>query len=209
MHMDTQSLKHRFLTYELGLLSLKAALSTRNEGWPIYDASKKPHQRTRAKEAFRAVLEDIEKKYIEGSVTEEDHNRCIVDVAADLSLNLKDHLYQGRFRIGISQKLVNIHLKYLWAAGLCPEPPHCPIDGIIRDIAKIDYDWTRSDSINEYKRAISSLRKGANGISLSIWELRAFRRRDDKGRSIPVLVPAGDGRGVSATIALARGRTQR
>jgi hypothetical protein len=178
--MDLQAMKQRFLTYELGLLSLKAALSTREENWPIYNESKKFHQRSKAKTAFRAVLEDLEKNCVQGDVTEEAHNRRIVDVAKYLSSELTDHLYRGRFRIGVSQKLVNIHLKYLWTAGLCPEPPHCPVDGIIRDTAGIDYDWTRSDSIDEYKQAIKSLRKAAKGKSLSAWELEAFRRRGDR-----------------------------
>jgi hypothetical protein len=39
--MTLQSLKHRCLTYELGLLSLSAALSTRDKEWPIYESSKK------------------------------------------------------------------------------------------------------------------------------------------------------------------------
>lgn len=207
--MAVQTLKRRFLTYELGLLSLKAALSTRDEGWPIYNLSRKLHQRSKAKTAFRAMLKDVEANYLQGGVTEQAHNRRIADVADYLSVELKDDLYQGRFRIGISQKLVNVHLKYLWAAGICPEPPHCPIDGIIRDIAGIEYDWTRSDSISEYKQAIASLREVANGKSLSAWELEEFRRRGDSVTSNPVLLPTGGQRGASSTVARARGRTQR
>ena len=178
--MNTESLKRRFLTYELGLLSLKAALPTRDKNWPIYVKSKKSHQRSKAKEAFRAILAEIDHKYLSGKVTEEAHTQYIVDVADKLSSQLKDHLHRGRFRIGISQKLVNVHLKYLWTDGLCPEPPHCPIDGIIRDIAKIDYDWMRSDCVNDYRQAILSLKKAADGLSLSVYELQVFRRRDDK-----------------------------
>jgi len=178
--MATQALRRRFLTYELGLLSLNAALSTRDKDWPIYDESAKFHQRSKAKKAFREVLEDVQTNYVQGDVTERAHNRRIVDVADHLSAQLEDHLYQGRFRIGISQKLVNVHLKYLWAAGLCSEPPHCPIDGIIRDRAKIEYYWTRSDSISEYKRAIASLRRLGNGRSLAAWELEEFGRRGDR-----------------------------
>jgi hypothetical protein len=178
--MNIQPSKHRFLAYELGLLSLKAALSTRDGQWPIYDASKKMHQRSEAKSEFRDVLADIETKYAKGRVSEADHVEFIVEVAAKLSVKLKDYLHGQRFRIGIAQKLVNIHLKYLWAAGLCPEPPHCPIDGIIRDLAKIGYDWTRSDCADEYRAAITSLKDVAYPSTLANWELEKFRRRDDK-----------------------------
>lgn len=84
--------------------------------------------------------------------------------------------------MGVAQKLVNVHLKYLWTAGFCPEPPHCPIDGIIRDIAGIDYTWTQSDSIEEYKVAIAKLKTLAEekGFTLAQWELKVFRRREDE-----------------------------
>ena len=178
--MTLQSLKHRCLTYELGLLSLNAALSKRDKEWPIYDSSKKFHQRKEAKATFRDVLMEIEVFYSKGRICDEAHIEFVVKVADELSVKLKDYLHGKRFRIGIAQKLVNVHLKYLWVAGLCPEPPHCPIDGIIRDIANINYDWTRSDCADEYRKAINSLREMAHPKSLSVWELEAFRRRDDK-----------------------------
>lgn len=178
--MSTQLLKGRFLRYELGLLSLKAALSTRDGEWPIYDGSRKVFQRGKAKRAFRSVLNDIEMKYAASRITEDEHVAYIETVANQLSRNLADDLHDGRFRIGVAQKLVNIHLKYLWTAGLCQEPPHCPIDGIIRDAAKLDYAWTRSDSIEEYTNAIAALKIAANGTSLSEWELQNFKRREDK-----------------------------
>jgi len=178
--MTLQSLKHRCLTYELGLLSLNAALSTRDKDWPIYDSSKKLHQRSKAKSTFRDVLVEIETMYSKGGICDDVHIAFVVKVADELSAKLKDHLHGERFRIGIAQKLVNVHLKYLWVAGLCSEPPHCPIDGIIRDMANISYDWTRSDCAEEYRKAINSLRKVAHPKSLSVWELEAFRRRDDK-----------------------------
>lgn len=175
---DTKD-KVRFIKYELGLLSLKAALSTRDDKYPIYAQSYKTDQRTPAKKAFRSILDDIENKYFIGEVTEENHIKYIVKIADDLSRTIGKYLHKGRFRIGVAQKLVNVHLKYLWAAGLIPEPPHCPIDGIIRDKAKINYDWIKSDSILEYQEAINGIRKQIGNTSISNWELAEFRRRDD------------------------------
>ena len=106
----------------------------------------------------------------------------IADASSELSRKLSRYLHQGRFRIGVTQKLINVHLKYLWTAGFCPEPPHCPIDGIIRDIAGINYNWTSSDSVDEYLQAIAALKKlaSAEGHSLAQWELESFRRREDE-----------------------------
>lgn len=176
--------KKRFLSYELGLLTLKAALSTRDDAFPVYNKNTKVFQRTKAKRVLREHLSIVEAKYGEATVSEDEHITFIVDIASELSQKLSRYLHQGRFRIGVTQKFINVHLKYLWTAGLCPEPPHCPIDGIIRDFAGINYNWTRSDSVDEYLQAIAALKQIAStkGLSLSRWELESFRRRDDEER---------------------------
>ena len=174
--------KRRFLSYELGLMTLKAALSTRDGEYPVYDKGSKPYQRSKPKKILRDLLTEIERKYSDKSLSEAEHINFISKVVENLSNRLTRYLHNGRFRVGVAQKLVNVHLKYLWTAGFCPEPPHCPIDGIIRDIAGIDYSWTQSDSIEEYKSAIADLKKlaEAKGCTLAQWELEVFRRREDE-----------------------------
>lgn len=174
--------KKRFLSYELGLLTLKAALSTRDDEYPVYNKNTKVFQRTKAKKVLREYLAAIETRYSKNVDSQEEHVVFIAEVASGLSTKLSQYMHNGKFRIGIAQKLVNVHLKYLWTAGFCPEPPHCPIDGIIRDFAGIGYNWTRSDSIEEYSQAIESLRNIAStkGLTLAQWELESFRRRDDE-----------------------------
>ncbi|MDK1396564.1 hypothetical protein [Pseudomonas protegens] len=172
--------KKRFLCYELGLLSLKAALSTRDGDAPVYAEGIKFHQRTKEKKVFRRTLEELEKMYLSGNVTEDQHVEFIQRTADDLSEELGNKLHNGRFRIGVAQKLINVHLKYLWVTGYIEEPPHCPIDGIIRDKAKISYDWTTNDSIESYKQAVEDLKKLAKAQTLSVWELEEFRRRDEE-----------------------------
>lgn len=176
-HMHIQDDKSSFLAYELGLLSLKAALSTRAKDWPIYSANRKEHQRSEVKAAFREELDSLAPKYAKGPVSENDHVALISSLADRISHQHESSLYKGRFRHGVAQKLVNIHLKYLWAAGVIPEPPHCPIDGIIRDLAGLNYDWTVSDSVAEYEAAIAALRAHAQPRTLATWELQEFRRR--------------------------------
>jgi hypothetical protein len=174
--------KRRFLSYELGLLTLKAALSTRDGEYPIYDKGSKTYQRSNAKRVIRDLLAEIETKYSQNNISEIEHVDFIAEVAANLSNKLTRYLHNGKFRVGVAQKLVNVHLKYLWTAGFCPEPLHCPIDGIIRDIAGIGYTWTQSDSIEEYKAAIADLKAiaGTKGQTLAQWELDTFRRREDE-----------------------------
>ncbi|WYX34205.1 hypothetical protein WJ966_21525 [Achromobacter xylosoxidans] len=186
--MHIQDDKSSFLAYELGLLSLKAALSTRAKSWPIYSASCKEHQRNDVKAAFRTELSSLATIYAKGPVSEGDHMALISALADRISCQHEPSLYKGRFRHGVAQKLVNIHLKYLWAAGVIPEPPHCPIDGIIRDLAGLKYDWTVSDSVAEYEAAIAALRCGR---SLEHWLFGSFRsfvvgHRRDFQPAVPV-----------------------
>lgn len=175
--MSLVEYQRAFLVYELGLLSLKAALSTRAGGAPIYSASCKEHQRGAVKDSFREVLSAVQLIYAEGNVSERDHIAFINTTADRLSSEHAGALHCRRFRFGVCQKLVNIHLKYLWVAGFVPEPPHCPIDGIIRDLANLSYDWTTSDSLGEYESAIAQLRRVATPRTLAVWELEEFRRR--------------------------------
>ncbi len=171
------TLMHRFLSYELGLLSVKAALSTRDKNWPIYSESTKQHQRSTVQDAIRSVLLGLETRYGGTPPTEDEHVQFIEDTSDALSRDLKKFLFKGRFRVGVTQKLINLHLKYLWVAGVVPEPPHCPLDGIVRDLSNLNYDWTTSDSLEEYTSAILALRKFVSPRRLSEWELCEFRRR--------------------------------
>jgi hypothetical protein len=171
----------RFISYELGLLTIKAALSTRDKEFTIYKETIKSHQRTPAKKAIREVLDEIESKY-SPVLSPEDHVKYIENTAKDLTNKVGKYLKGDRFRIGVAQKLINMHLKYLWCSNVIGEPPHCPIDGIIRDKARLidpsfSYDWVKSDCIEEYKSAVMSLE------SIAQWELHEFRRRDDSSAS--------------------------
>jgi hypothetical protein len=175
--IDLKKNKDAFLIYEIGLLSLKAALSTRATAWPIYSSACDASQRQKVKHEFRNVLDGIFTKYSNGGVTEREHVEYIENLSLTFSADHASALHNGRLRFGVAQKLINIHLKYLWVAGFCPEPLHCPLDGIVRDLASLDYDWISSDSKSEYVNAIARLRKKSAPRSLSVWELQEFRRR--------------------------------
>jgi hypothetical protein len=169
--------KRAFLTYELGILTIKEALSTRDDAHPVYARAATRTQRGAVQDTIRAVLPEVERQYTETVVSDNVHMRFIAETADRLSIAHGDSLHNGRFRIGIAQKLINLYLKYLWSAGLVSEPPHCPLDGIVRDIADIEYDWTFSDSIENYRCAIDALRRVAKPKTLAVWELEEFRRR--------------------------------
>ncbi len=172
--------KRHFLCSEFSLLSINAALATRDRKHPVYSQTKKDYQREPAKKAIRELLLSLGNRYGSRDVSAEDHFEFIQHASDNLSSSFRDFWHDGRFRIGVTQKLINLHLKYLWVAGFITEPPHCPIDGIVRDLAQLSFDWTKSDSLDEYRQAIADLHVVADreGHSLSRWELHSFNRRN-------------------------------
>ena len=100
-----------FVKNELYSLSLKAAI-TRNK-IKIY----KEHASDLEKEKFREDLKKIIFKYSENylqNVNEEKHCKAIEDISSKISEGHSEILMNGRFRIGNSQKLLNMYLKYLY-----------------------------------------------------------------------------------------------
>src|SRR5665213_3614826 len=76
-------------------------------------------------------------------VSEEDHLDRIQSLASNLSGTYSDILKNGRFRIGIAQKALNLYLKIAWCLNAdFATPPHCPIDRGVLNHAGIYANWT-------------------------------------------------------------------
>ena len=99
-------------------------------------------------------------------VTEEQHCKNIEDLANTLWQKHKDAgiLRDGRFRVGIAQKALNLYLKNLLCLGeLTTPPPHCPLDRQIinrlglKSRERSRYDWTKLDKIERYKELITRI----------------------------------------------------
>ena len=112
-----------------------------------------------------------------GSLTEGE----LVNKIKNLS---KEFSYKGfDFKIGHSQKLINLMLKYYWCLGRLEYiPPHCPIDRIILNAAKVKCkgktpSWTKLNSIDEYKEIINKIRSNVNSKELSEWELMVYQKK--------------------------------
>ncbi len=176
-----------FLKNELYSLSLKAAI-TRNK-IKIY----KEHASEVEKEKFRKDLKNLIFKYSEyylENVSEERHCKAIEDISSKISKAHSDILINGRFRIGNSQKLLNMYLKYLWCVGLVKMPPHMPIDGIVlnrfksrykddsqKNIKILDTNWTEIDDIEKYKEIIECIKQFQVESSLAEEELLMWNRK--------------------------------
>lgn len=175
-----QQAKKRFLKNELVMLTMMAALATRSSEWPVYAVSSDNDGRDSVKERIRKVLVMVEEQY-QHRRTEKYHIAFIADMAKEMTIDMVPYLHRGTFRIGVTQKLINMYLKYLWVVNIIPEPPHCPIDGIIRDKAGLNYNWISNDSIDDYLKAVTKIRHLAKSakpkpLSIAQWELIEFSR---------------------------------
>ena len=120
----------------------------------------------------------------ENRVSIEEHIKNVISFANNITDHHQTILANDRFRIGTSQKVLGLYLKYLWALGQIPEPPVCPFDRTIIDELELEEEinWTELDSENDYRKlidaAIIKATESGFGNSLAKWELYVWQNRD-------------------------------
>ena len=180
--------KKEFIIREFLQFSIQAGFSTRNEDYPIYDFNSSDFSLKAAK-ALKGDLRNFVSsscKEIQGKrISEEGHIKRIEDLSAEVSQKYRSILFKKKFRVGVSQKIINLFLKYLWSVNLVNEPHHCPFDNIIKlKIKKYTgnadlVNWTEMKSIEEYKNYVSAASKAAESEKSTIarWEMKHWKRR--------------------------------
>lgn len=104
----------------------------------------------------------------------------VFEFSAYFSANFVNTLANGRLRIGTSQKLIGMFLKYLWIFGYIDrEPPLCPFDGEILQFLNLQDSWTTLDDVNIYTTIIQTAKRDADakGLSLAQWELQTYNKK--------------------------------
>ena len=147
-----------------------------------------PDMRLTFRESLRECLNSTLEEYRTEQVGEDRHVANIEALSSELSERYQEILVDGKFRIGAAQKALNLYLKYGWARGIIPEPPHCPIDSIvIANIEKcpkrapcqicLNTTWTTIRTKHEYLHFVEKARDtaSARGQSLARWELQVWK----------------------------------
>lgn len=84
-------------------------------------------------------------------------------------------------RYGTAQKILNVHLKYLWCLGRITDPPHFPVDRRIQETMKMKnvLSWTKHmKKEEEYMKVIDFAVSQKHGEeSLAAFELRLFEKQ--------------------------------
>lgn len=177
--------KHAFLLNEFFTSSINAGLQTRNRNYPVYkndltDFKAKENMIVCIRQFLLGYMIDFDK------IDEEGHKQKIVSMAKQITDKYDFILHESKFRIGISQKIINLFLKYLWCNGFVKEPFHCPFDSIIKNhLIKGNnavhlIDWTRMNTMEEYNEYVKLARQRASAkhFSLPEWELKVWKRRN-------------------------------
>lgn len=168
--------KKEFLNNEILSSSIFAGLA-RNR---VYKQWINENDKIEFKKTLRFKLKEYGKSY-KIKVDDTEHIENIKRFSNEMSAEFENILNGKRFRIGTTQKILNLYLKYLWILDWAPEPPHCPFDSTI--ISKLGFGvrirWTEFDTEKDYNSLVTAAAKKANDAKLSIaqWELKVFNRR--------------------------------
>ena len=110
--------------------------------------------------------------------SESDHINNIVELYEHASSYPDQELLLKPYNLGVSQKLLNLQLKYLWCVGAVETPPHCPVDRIILNHTKLKnkMNWTQITTIADYMKAIDAIKEVAGDKEIALWELESYDR---------------------------------
>jgi hypothetical protein len=165
-----------FIYNEIWTLTLSAAFQRAN----IYiNTTVIDKDKNKFKEELKVFIEkELLPTYKnENRLTDEQHINNI-ELISIFSRKHNSILTKGSLNFGVSQKLLNLILKYLWCLFDYPEPPHFPVDRRIQEITSYSpiIAWTRIDKSDDYMKIIGHLRDQTKS-SIAHYEIEHFERR--------------------------------
>lgn len=169
-------MKQQFIKEEVWLLSTFGAFQRAN----IYLPEVTEKEKTAFRKALQQFINDKLVPVYQSAVTEEVHISNI-ETLSMFSFGFKEILKNEQLNFGVSQKLLNLYLKYLWCLDSIPTPPHFPVDRIIQTklgIKNIEA-WTQFESAAPYMDVVNKAKevlKNTEYTSLAQLELEIFRR---------------------------------
>ena len=174
-------MKERFIDNEIWILTFGGGFQRANIYQKEVADSAKSEFRNSLKNEIKRL---VESHYSKNECSPQKHLENIVYLSDWTAKHFNGILKGGKINIGVSQKLLNLYLKYQWCLNKIPRPPHCPLDRIV--ISQFEKTnptpWTKIDEIGEYERLISEAKIKASDQSLADWELAIFNRRNENNK---------------------------
>jgi hypothetical protein len=169
-------MKNQFIKNELWTLTFAAAFQRANVYKDKVTEEAKQELKTRTREYIEVKLLS---KYTSSQLSDEAHLAAIKDLST-FTKEFSKILQGGQLNFGVSQKMLNLFLKYQWCLNEIPTPPHFPVDRRIQESLKIHpiTSWTSYTDEKEYMQIIQAARKKAkHNQSIAELELEIFERR--------------------------------
>lgn len=169
-------MKEKFLNNEFWTLTFGAAFQRAN----VYKANVSDKQKSLFKTKTREYIENtLLNDYLDKEVNDELHITNINKLSS-FTEQFETILQNGKLNFGVSQKMLNLYLKYLWCHNKISEPPHFPVDRRIQE--NIGFrpvvSWTKFVDSIDYMRIIDFTRTINNEFpSIAEFELKYFERR--------------------------------
>lgn len=151
---------HQFIKRMILRNSVNAALQRAS----VYDGSADVQLKREFKEKAKQWLVAFGNRYSWGKASKKNWCKEIQSLAKTLTEEFGNYLTGKRLRIGVSQKMISLYLKYLWLCGEDDKKPlFAVLDRRIMKVASVKNppNWTELDKIDEYKRIGCEINKFA------------------------------------------------
>ncbi len=169
-------MQNNFINNEIWILSFGGGFQRAEIYKDLIEEKIRSDFKNAIKEKVNNIIEEF---YVGKNIDGEQHIDILVKVKTWIDSKFSHILLNDEIRFGVVQKLINLHLKYLWCLGHLPLPPHCPFDRIIISKLKIKKPpaWTKLNSVDEYRRLVEKAVIIAGERPIAEWELEVFSRR--------------------------------
>lgn len=137
----------------------------------IYNEEVSPSEKDEFKIWLRKCLSEVVLSYHKKQISSDEHLSCIRELQRKVGLINKNIVLS----FGVTQKLLNLNLKYLWCWGeLEYTPPHCPVDSfVLNEIGLRNKRWSKMDEAG-YQQVLKRLNERAGHQKIAEWELSFF-----------------------------------
>jgi len=173
-------MKKEFIRDEVWMLTVNAAFQRAN----VYTENASDPDKKSFKFMLKGYIDNCLKDNNSSITEDHEHIEKIISVS-EYSSNFSSILNGGRLNFGVSQKLLNLYLKYLWCLDILKTPPpHFPIDRIIQQNLGISQPvaWTQMQDETDYINIIEIARKKLSEsgyTNIAELELALFSRRNN------------------------------
>src|SRR5690606_5262794 len=122
--------QEHFIYNEIWTLTFGAGFQRAN----IYLEKIKDTDKKSFKKELKEFIElDILPFYKDNEIIKDDEHLSNIQKISIYSSRFENILQNGKLNFGVSQKLLNLILKYLWCLFEYPTPPHFPLDRRIQE----------------------------------------------------------------------------